>query len=165
MDGQSSLTVSRPLLERKRRARINACLEELKELMVYWLEQEGGGAVRLEKADILEVTVRHMRRLKAARSLCVTPGTTYAHRFSTGFAACAAEVGSYLASPASGFDQQAAKVMVCRIGEFARTVESMASSPEGGEQMAPPIGALASAGPLDLSQPGQKQADPSWRPW
>ncbi|KAH8295164.1 hypothetical protein KR018_008169 [Drosophila ironensis] len=56
--------VMKPLLERKRRARINKCLDDLKDLMVECLQQEGEHVTRLEKADILELTVDHMRKLK-----------------------------------------------------------------------------------------------------
>merc|ERR1711935_1118432 len=56
--------VMKPMLERKRRARINACLEELKELMVFALQTEGESISKLEKADVLELTVKHLRRLK-----------------------------------------------------------------------------------------------------
>ena len=49
--------VMKPLLERKRRARINGCLDELKELMEYLGAESGQRLARLEKADVLEVTV------------------------------------------------------------------------------------------------------------
>jgi hairy-and-enhancer-of-split protein len=126
MDIQSSLS-TRPFLERKRRARINKCLEELKELMVFALEQERGeGAVRLEKADILEVTVRHMRKLRAVHSLTLTPSTTYAQRFRSGFTTCATEARQFIASPASGFEPQKATAVVSYLSE---RLEQLASLP------------------------------------
>ncbi|KAL2715008.1 transcription factor HES-4-B-like [Vespula squamosa] len=63
-----TLSITKPLLERKRRARINRCLDELKDLMVDALETEGENISKLEKADILELTVRHLQRLQASRS-------------------------------------------------------------------------------------------------
>jgi len=56
--------VMKPLLERKRRARINKCLDELKDLMVHALQSEGESITKLEKADVLELTVRHLQKLK-----------------------------------------------------------------------------------------------------
>lgn len=48
--------ITKPLLERQRRARINRCLDELKDILVTGLQSEGESNVaRLEKADILEV--------------------------------------------------------------------------------------------------------------
>ena len=54
----------KPLLERKRRARINKCLDDLKDLMVTALQAEGESITKLEKADVLELTVKHLQKLK-----------------------------------------------------------------------------------------------------
>jgi len=59
----------KPLLERKRRARINKCLDELKDIMTGCLQAQGENVSKLEKADILELTVRHLQRLQQARRL------------------------------------------------------------------------------------------------
>lgn len=64
--------VMKPMLERKRRARINKCLDELKDLMVATLESEGEHVTRLEKADILELTVTHLHKIKQQRRLLAT---------------------------------------------------------------------------------------------
>lgn len=85
----------KPMLERKRRARINRCLDELKELMLTALQSEGENVSKLEKADILELTVRHLHKLKRQRALGLTSETD---RFLAGFTHCAAEVSQYLAS-------------------------------------------------------------------
>ena len=84
--------VMKPLLERKRRARINACLDELKDLMVYALQAEGESISKLEKADVLELTVRHLRKLKRQQMLVQNPGLDL-DRFHAGYTACASEVG------------------------------------------------------------------------
>merc|ERR1712037_458058 len=65
--------VVKPLLERKRRARINACLDELKDLMVFALQTEGESISKLEKADVLELTVKHLRKLKRQQMLSLNP--------------------------------------------------------------------------------------------
>ncbi|XP_030376349.1 enhancer of split m7 protein [Scaptodrosophila lebanonensis] len=61
--------VMKPLLERKRRARINKCLDELKDLMAECVAQNGEPSAKFEKADILEVTVQHLRKLKQAKAV------------------------------------------------------------------------------------------------
>ena len=53
--------VMKPLLERKRRARINSYLDELKDLMVTALQSEGESITKLEKADVLELTLKHFQ--------------------------------------------------------------------------------------------------------
>ena len=93
--------VMKPLLERKRRARINKCLDDLKDLMVTALQTEGESITKLEKADVLELTVRHLQKLNRQRRLsCVTQD-----QFRDGFASCVAEVGRFVtaASPEATF--------------------------------------------------------------
>ncbi|XP_071569978.1 uncharacterized protein [Temnothorax nylanderi] len=97
--------ITKPLLERKRRARINRCLDELKDLMVDALETEGENISKLEKADILELTVRHLQKLQASRPSGLS--TTIAasgdeisaeSRWQSGFGHCAAEACRFLSS-------------------------------------------------------------------
>merc|ERR1739844_343171 len=89
--------VMKPLLERKRRARINKCLDELKDLMVYALQSEGESITKLEKADVLELTVNHMRKLKRQQQLQANPSLDM-DRYRAGFTACASEVSRFMAS-------------------------------------------------------------------
>merc|ERR1711962_1916040 len=89
--------VMKPLLERKRRARINGCLDELKDLMVFALQTEGESISKLEKADVLELTVRHLRKLKRQQMLALNPGLDL-DRFHAGYTACATEVNRCLSN-------------------------------------------------------------------
>lgn len=88
--------VMKPMLERKRRARINRCLDELKELMVTALQSEGENVSKLEKADILELTVRHLHKLRRQQRLSANP-VIDADRFRAGYTHCANEVSRCLA--------------------------------------------------------------------
>ncbi|XP_059085600.1 enhancer of split mbeta protein-like, partial [Tigriopus californicus] len=90
--------VMKPLLERKRRARINSCLDALKDLMVHALEGEGESITKLEKADVLELTVKHLQRLKQQHMLQVNPQIE-ANRFEAGYRACLNEVSRMCATP------------------------------------------------------------------
>ena len=47
--------ITKPLLERKRRARINKCLDELKDIMTVALQAEGENVSKLEKAGKIEI--------------------------------------------------------------------------------------------------------------
>ena len=101
-----SLQVMKPMLERKRRARINRCLDELKELMSSALAAEGENLTKLEKADVLELTVRHLHKLRERQALGLNPAVSaasYADKFRAGFTHCAAEVSRYLAT-STGLD-------------------------------------------------------------
>ena len=89
--------VMKPLLERKRRARINKYLDEMKDLMMSTFESEGESINKLEKADVLELTVRHLQKLKHQQLLRLNP-TLDQDRFCSGFTACANEVSRFLST-------------------------------------------------------------------
>ena len=86
--------VMKPLLERKRRARINKCLDDLKDLMVFALQSEGESITKLEKADVLELTVRHLQKLKRQQQLQIQPGLD-TDRYRAGYTACVNEVSRF----------------------------------------------------------------------
>ena len=90
--------VMKPMLERKRRARINKCLDELKDLMVATLESEGEHVTRLEKADILELTVSHLQKMKQQRKLNSNGSSTMnqAEGFRSGYIHAVNEVSKSL---------------------------------------------------------------------
>jgi len=90
----------KPLLERKRRARINKCLDELKDIMTAALQAQGENVSKLEKADILELTVRHLHKMQQARRLMTTSRNPLEeiHRFQAGYSSCAQEAASFLLS-------------------------------------------------------------------
>ena len=129
MDGDQAVSsthqyrkVMKPLLERKRRARINSCLEELKELMEA-TGCSGEGMQRLEKADVLEVTVRHLRDLKAHGRLAAGTDITSTATFRSGFSACAREVSSFITTPGSGVEQQQALHIALGVADGLRRLQ------------------------------------------
>ncbi|NXA31084.1 HES6 protein, partial [Eudromia elegans] len=84
----------KPLIERKRRERINNCLDQLKETVVgaFHLDQS-----KLEKADILEMTVRHLQNIQHGRLLADSKvGLEAQQRYSTGYIQCMHEVHNLL---------------------------------------------------------------------
>ena len=87
--------VMKPLLERKRRARINKCLDDLKDLMVFAMQSEGESITKLEKADVLELTVRHLQKLKRQQQLQANPNVDM-DRYRAGYTACISEVSRFL---------------------------------------------------------------------
>lgn len=90
--------VMKPMLERKRRARINKCLDELKDLMVGALQNEGDSIAKLEKADVLELTVTHLKKLRQRGQLELKPIPNVQEKYREGYTHCASEVSRCLAS-------------------------------------------------------------------
>ena len=86
----------KPLLERKRRARINKCLDELKDIMTVALQAQGENVSKLEKADILELTVRHLHKLQQSQRLMPRNPLEEVQRFQAGYSSCAQEAASFL---------------------------------------------------------------------
>ncbi|KAK3923401.1 Transcription factor HES-4, partial [Frankliniella fusca] len=91
MDGRRA---NKPLMEKRRRARINQSLAVLKTLILdsAKLEQQNTKHSKLEKADILELTVRHLQRQKTLNSSVVD-------KYRAGFQECAREVTRFLDTP------------------------------------------------------------------
>ncbi|XP_030601036.1 hairy-related 8.2 [Archocentrus centrarchus] len=83
----------KPLIERKRRERINNCLDQLKETVIgaFRLDQS-----KLEKADILEMTVKHLQNIQNNKVNDPTLGLEAQQRYSTGYIQCMHEVHNML---------------------------------------------------------------------
>ncbi|XP_022048709.1 hairy-related 8.2 [Acanthochromis polyacanthus] len=83
----------KPLIERKRRERINNCLDQLKETVIgaFRLDQS-----KLEKADILEMTVKHLQNIQNNKLSDPTLGLEAQQRYSTGYIQCMHEVHNML---------------------------------------------------------------------
>ncbi|XP_018330749.1 transcription factor HES-1-like isoform X2 [Agrilus planipennis] len=83
---------NKPLMEKRRRARINQSLLALKTLILDSAKSENTKHSKLEKADILELTVRHFQR---HRSL----DTAGVRQYRAGYSDCVKEVQRYLETP------------------------------------------------------------------
>merc|ERR1719336_549124 len=57
--------------------------------MVFALQTEGESISKLEKADVLELTVKHLRKLKRQQMLSVNPGLDM-DRYRAGYTTCTA---------------------------------------------------------------------------
>jgi len=130
----------KPMLERKRRARINRCLDELKELMSSALASEGENLTKLEKADVLELTVRHLHKLRERQALGLSAtannnnnnnngggGNDTTDKFRAGFTHCAAEVSRYLAT-STGLDVSVGQHLLSHLGRCVHKLELSSSS-------------------------------------
>ncbi|XP_074048369.1 transcription factor HES-3 [Macrotis lagotis] len=85
--------ISKPLMEKKRRARINVSLEQLKTL----LEKHYSHQIRkrkLEKADILELSVKYMKSLQ--NSVQGVPPVFTSAEYQAGFRSCLHGVSQFL---------------------------------------------------------------------
>ena len=164
--------VMKPLLERKRRARINKCLDDLKDLMVFALQSEGESICKLEKADVLELTVKHLQKLKRQQQLQANPSLDM-DRYRAGYTACAAEVSRFMATT-PGVNITMGTQMMSHLGSSIHTMETV-SRP----QVSPPMSPASvsdcgynsgrdSNSPLSVGAPSpapQMKSEAVWRPF
>lgn len=160
--------VTKPLLERKRRARINKCLDQLKSLMVDCLTQEGEQITRLEKADILELTVDYLRKQKNERKT----EAAAADSFRNGYINAANEVSRVLAT-VPGVDIALGKNIMTHLGGQLNHLQQQFSShvEQQDHYMTPlkidmPMSPASSGYHSDLASPSESDNGSSvWRPW
>ena len=157
--------VMKPLLERKRRARINKCLDELKDLMVFALQSEGESITKLEKADVLELTVKHLRKLKRQNALGLTPQATYAGRFKAGYAHCAQEVSKFMAGPTVDLDVHVSTKLLSHLSSCIQALETISPSILAASNSGSIAGPTPPPTHLSAPIPVKPDADNSRRPF
>ena len=117
---------TKPIMEKRRRARINHSLNELKSLILDALNKDPTRNSKLEKADILEMTVNHLRGLQRQQmAMEVTRDPTVLSKYRAGFSECATEVSRYV-SKIDGVDNGMKQRL---ISHLSNCVQSLPSSP------------------------------------
>lgn len=90
---------SKPIMEKRRRARINESLGQLKTLILDALKKDSSRHSKLEKADILEMTVKHLRNLQRVQmSAALSADATVISKYRAGFNECMNEVTRFLST-------------------------------------------------------------------
>lgn len=171
--------VTKPLLERKRRARMNFYLDELKDLIVDTMEAQGEHVTKLEKADILEMTVQYLktkrnieRNQQQGKATNVDP-----EKFQAGYTQAAYEVSKVFAS-FPGLDTKFGTQLMKHLGyqlKDMKTPPSMSSDSTYPNSV--------SSSPINMNcqvqntrstfdetnapspQPEEPQENEVWRPW
>ncbi|XP_067658907.1 transcription factor HES-1-A-like [Haliotis asinina] len=117
---------NKPLMEKRRRARINTCLGQLKTLVLQAMKKDNAQYSKLEKADILELTVKHLRnvqRHQMAAAMATSPDVITKYR--AGFNECAGEVMRYLSSVPTIGDDMRTRVL----SHLANCLQTLNSQP------------------------------------
>ncbi|XP_062411747.1 hairy-related 6 isoform X1 [Sardina pilchardus] len=90
---------SKPIMEKRRRARINESLGQLKTLILDALKKDSSRHSKLEKADILEMTVKHLRNLQRAQmTAALNTDPSVLGKYRAGFSECMNEVTRFLST-------------------------------------------------------------------
>ncbi|XP_007449026.1 PREDICTED: serine/arginine repetitive matrix protein 1-like [Lipotes vexillifer] len=186
---------SKPVMEKRRRARINESLAQLQSLLLDALRKESSRRSKLEKADILELTVKHLRslrRVQVTAALRADPAVLGKYR--AGFHECLAEVNRFLAGcegvPADVRSRLLGHLATClaRLGPSRRPLppapaaEVLAPAvyagrspppafdgpcplPRSGAVLAPPFLPGRTGAPLAAPGAAAQGRGAPWRPW
>ncbi|XP_055057463.2 transcription factor HES-1-B isoform X1 [Misgurnus anguillicaudatus] len=87
---------SKPIMEKRRRARINNSLGQLKTLILEALNKDTSRHSKLEKADILEMTVMHLKNLQRAQ--ITRNSLPMLGKYRAGFCECMNEVIRFMST-------------------------------------------------------------------
>jgi len=119
---------NKPLMERRRRERINQSLNQLKYLVLEALHKDTSQYSKLEKADILEMAVQHLQSTHNTQNEASSMGdSSVLQRYTAGFKECASEVSNYL-SNVSGLNPEVQSKLVSHLSQCARKFNASQSS-------------------------------------
>ncbi|XP_053963712.1 protein deadpan isoform X1 [Anastrepha ludens] len=118
---------NKPIMEKRRRARINHCLNELKTLILEAMKKDPARHTKLEKADILEMTVKHLQSVQRQQlNMAIQTDPTVVHKFKTGFIECAEEVNRYI-NQLDGVDAIVRQRLTNHLNNCASNLEQLGS--------------------------------------
>ncbi|XP_023243169.1 transcription factor HES-4-like [Centruroides sculpturatus] len=120
---------TKPIMEKRRRARINNSLTELKNLILDALKKDNARHSKLEKADILEMTVKHLRNLQRHQiTTAVMADPNAIGKYRSGFNECANEVNRYL-NQVEGVDTAVKQRLLNHLANCLTSLHSPPQSP------------------------------------
>ncbi|OPJ78941.1 hypothetical protein AV530_004910 [Patagioenas fasciata monilis] len=144
---------SKPIMEKRRRARINESLGQLKTLILDALKKDSSRHSKLEKADILEMTVKHLRSLQRAQmTAALSTDPTVLGKYRAGFSECMNEVTRFL-STCEGVNTE---VRTRLLGHLASCMTQINAMNYPAPPPPPPLPPAAAFGP-PLVPPGSAQ--------
>ncbi|KAH8277828.1 hypothetical protein KR018_008098 [Drosophila ironensis] len=118
---------NKPIMEKRRRARINHCLNELKSLILEAMKKDPARHTKLEKADILEMTVKHLQSVQRQQlNMAIQTDPSVVQKFRTGFVECAEEVNRYV-SQLDGIDSGVRQRLSAHLSNCANSLEQIGS--------------------------------------
>ncbi|XP_053160783.1 transcription factor HES-1 [Hemicordylus capensis] len=129
---------SKPIMEKRRRARINESLGQLKTLILDALKKDSSRHSKLEKADILEMTVKHLRSLQRVQmTAALSTDPTVLGKYRAGFNECVNEVTRFL-STCEGVNTEVRTRLLGHLASCMSQINAMNYPPPQPPQPPPP---------------------------
>ncbi|XP_070560736.1 transcription factor HES-1-like [Ptychodera flava] len=139
---------SKPIMEKRRRARINESLSQLKTLILDAMKKDSSRHSKLEKADILEMTVKYLRNVQRQQmNAALTQDPTVLSKYRAGFNECFGEVQRYLTS----FEGISPDCRSRLLGHLANCCQNMSQN-YSSQQQVPATSPLAAQAAVTPSQ-------------
>lgn len=86
--------LSHRIIEKRRRDRMNSCLADLSRLIPPQYQRKGRG--RIEKTEIIEMAIRHIKSFQKQENVCRDRDTILADRYRRGYNDCLTEAAKFL---------------------------------------------------------------------
>ncbi|XP_068427206.1 transcription factor HES-1-B-like [Clinocottus analis] len=161
---------SKPIMEKRRRARINESLGQLKTLILDALKKDSSRHSKLEKADILEMTVKHLRNLQRLQmTAAVNTDPSVLGKYRAGFSECVGEVTRFL-STCEGLNAEVRTRLLSHLASSVTQINSvnfytphpvaLGLGQTGAQIMAAAAAAAASAPPVPSKSVSSMHASP-----
>ncbi|KAJ3621936.1 hypothetical protein MTP99_002479 [Tenebrio molitor] len=116
----------KPIMEKRRRARINHCLNEIKSLILEAMNKDPARHSKLEKADILEMAVKHLQNVQRQQlALAMATDPSVLRKFKSGFNECATEIDRFV-SQAESVDNGLKDRMMSHLQKCISGIEQVA---------------------------------------
>ncbi|KAF4528672.1 hypothetical protein B566_EDAN015577 [Ephemera danica] len=146
---------NKPIMEKRRRARINNCLNELKSLILDAMKKDPARHSKLEKADILEMTVKHLESLQRQQmAMTVAADPAVLNKYRAGFSECATEVGRFLGrGDAPQLDPHVKRRLLAHLSNCLSSVGTSSSSSPPSSPAPTPTSGQADPLPLQVQLP------------
>ncbi|XP_055626540.1 protein deadpan [Toxorhynchites rutilus septentrionalis] len=143
---------NKPIMEKKRRARINNYLNDLKALLLDAMKKDPMRHSKLEKADILDLTVKYLQDLERRKlSIAMAVDPSVVDKFKSGYNECVDEIDKYL-NTVPGVDNG----MKQRISNHLKTYLKYQRFPQPGGN---PFGGLFSRSTDEINNNGRLAMD------
>jgi len=156
--------VTKPLLERKRRARMNLYLDELKDLIVDTMDAQGEQVSKLEKADILELTVNYLKaqqQQRVANPQSPPPDQVNLDKFRAGYTQAAYEV-SHIFSTVPGLDLKFGTHLMKQLGHQLKDMKQEEEIIDMAEE---PVNLADQKRSKSPREEDIHHGEEVWRPW
>ncbi|XP_047210325.1 hairy-related 5 [Girardinichthys multiradiatus] len=183
LEHKTQRKVSKPLMEKRRRERINNSLETLRLLMLENTQNEKLRNPKVEKAEILESVVEFLKKEKSEKDhqtmrkmVPEEPRPTCTCSYHDGMRSCLFRVSQFIASKSQELEETNALQASLKLSESQALVSSPVPLHTFPVVAPADVPAVLSPQHLLLQQPETRQmfsfssstthfADPVWRPW